>query len=48
MIFLIISLVYIGGIGTAKITREMRAIDTTVEDTTDVFDKKQVVRTIQT
>lgn len=45
-IFLIIALVYLGGVGTSKITQDMRAIDPiSVEDTIDVFDKKQVVRT---
>ena len=46
MLFLIIALVYLGGIGTAKITKEMRAIEVVVEeDTTDVFDKQQVIKT---
>jgi len=46
LLFLIIAGVYLGGIGTAKITQDMRAIDPiSVEDTIDVFDKKQVVRT---
>ena len=45
-IFLIISLVYLGGVGTSKIANEVskQKFD---EDTTDVFDKKQVVRTKQ-
>ena len=47
LLFLIIAGVYLGGIGTAKITQDMRAIDpiSVEQDTTDIFDKKQVVRT---
>ena len=46
LLFLIIAGVYLGGIGTAKITQDMRAIDPiSVEDTIDVFDKEQIVRT---
>ena len=47
MVFLIIALVYIGGIGTAKISKDMRAIDpiSIEEDTIDVFDKKQIIAT---
>ena len=38
LLFLIIAGVYLGGIGTAKITQDMRAIDPiSVEDTIDVF-----------
>lgn len=48
LLFLIIALVYIGGIGTAKITNLVRPnVAIVEEDTTDVFDKKQVVRTKQ-
>ena len=47
LLFLIIAGVYLGGIGTAKITQDMRAIDpiSIKGDTTDIFDKNQVVRT---
>ena len=47
LVFLIIALVYLGGVGTAKITKDMRAIDpiSIEEDTIDVFDKKQIIAT---
>ena len=45
-IFLIIALVYLGGVGTSKITNEINKQKIN-EDTTNVFDKKQVVRTKQ-
>ena len=47
MVFLIISLVYLGGIGTAKITKDMRAIEVVVEEDTTKFDKKQIIKTKQ-
>ena len=47
MVFLIIALVYIGGIGTAKISKDMRAIDKVVIEDTTKFDKKQVIKTKQ-
>jgi hypothetical protein len=47
MVFLIIALVYIGGIGTAKITKDMRAIEVVVEEDTTKFDKKQIIKTKQ-
>ena len=45
-IFLIIALVYLGGIGTSKITSEVnrQKID---KDTLQVYDKKQIVKTKQ-
>ena len=47
LVFLIIAAVYLGGIGTAKITNNMRSINpiSVEQDTTDIFDKKQVVET---
>jgi len=49
MVFLIIALVYIGGIGTAKISKDMRAIEAieVVEEDTTKFDKQQIIKTKQ-
>ena len=48
LLFLIVSGVYLGGVGTAKITKDMRAIEVVIEeDTTDVFDKQQIIETKQ-
>ena len=46
LLFLIIALVYLGGIGTAKINNAVKARERVVEDTT-TFDKKQIIKTKQ-
>ena len=45
-IFLIIALVYLGGVGTSKITSDIRNQEIE-EDTSDIFDKQQIIKTKQ-